>query len=89
MTLALAELLIGAVETIELEGLRLQGRLKKMLRSVVLMIVAGGLLLTGLVWLMWSAFTLLATVFVPAAAGLIIGSFSLLLALGCLWLARK
>ncbi len=89
MTLALAELFIGAVETVELEGLRLQRRLKKMLRSVVLIVLASGLLLTGLVWLMWSAFTLLATVVVPAVAGLIIGSTSLLLALGCLWFSRK
>jgi predicted phage tail protein len=89
MTGALAELLISAVELVELEGLRLRQRARGLVQSLVMMLVAGALLITASVWLTWALFTALATALSPALAGLIIGGVSLLLAGVFLWLSRK
>ncbi len=89
MTSALAELLIGAVELIELEGLRLRQRARGLVQSLVFVIVAGGLLLTGSVWLTWATYTALATALSPAVAGYIMGGASLIVAGVFLWLSRR
>jgi predicted phage tail protein len=89
MTGALAELLIGAVELVELEGLRLRQRARGLVQSLVMMLVAGSLLIAASVWLTWALFTALATALSPALAGLIIGVVSLVLAGVFLWLSRR
>jgi predicted phage tail protein len=89
MTSALAELLISAVELVEVEGLRLRRRAKGLMQSLVMMLVAGGLLIAAAVWLTWATFTALATALSPALAGFIIGGVSLLLAGVFLWLSRR
>jgi predicted phage tail protein len=89
MTAALAELLISAVELVEVEGLRLRRRARGLVQSLVMMLVAGGLLLAGAVWLTWATYTALATALSPALSGFIIGGVSLLLAGVFLWLSRQ
>ena len=89
MTAALAQMLISAVELFELEGLRFRLHLRALLQSLVFVLVAGGLLLTGTVWITWGAFTALSLAFSPALAAFMIGGVSLVLAGGFLWLSRK
>ena len=89
MTGALAELLISAVELIELEGRSLRRKVQGLMQSLVMMLAAGSMLIAASVWLTWALFTALATALSPALAGLIIGVVSLLLAGGFLWLSRK
>jgi phosphate/sulfate permease len=89
VTAALAELLISAVELVELEGLRLRKRARGLVQSLVLMLVAGGMLLAGGVWLTWATYTALATALSPALAGFIIGGVSLVIAGVLLWLSRR
>lgn len=89
MTGALAELLISAVELVELEGRSLKRKAQGLMQSLVMMMAAGAMLIAASVWLTWALFTALATAFSPALAGLIIGVTSLLLAGGFLWLSRK
>ncbi len=89
MTVALAQMLINAVELFELEGLRFRQQLQTLLQSLVFVLVAGGLLLTGSVWMTWAAFTALSLALSPALAAFIIGCFSLLAAGVFLWLSRK
>lgn len=89
MTGALAELLISAVELVELEGRSLKRKAQGLMQSLVMMMAAGAMLIAASVWLTWALFTALATAFSPALAGLIIGVVSLLLAGGFLWLSRK
>ena len=89
MTGALAELLISAVELVELEGRSLKRKAQGLMQSLVMMLAAGSMLIAASVWLTWALFTALATALSPALAGLIIGVVSLLLAGGFLWLSRK
>lgn len=89
MTGALAELLISAVELVELEGRSLRRKVQGLMQSLVMMLAAGAMLIAASVWLTWALFTALATALSPALAGLIIGVVSLLLAGGFLWLSRK
>ena len=89
MTGALAELLISAVELVELEGRSLRRKAQGLMQSLVMMLAAGSMLIAASVWLTWALFTALATALSPALAGLIIGVVSLLLAGGFLWLSRK
>lgn len=89
MTGALAELLISAVELVELEGRSLRRKAQGLMQSLVMLLAAGSMLIAASVWLTWALFTALATALSPALAGLIIGVVSLLLAGGFLWLSRK
>ena len=89
MTGALAELLISAVELVELEGRSLRRKAEGLMQSLVMLLAAGSMLIAASVWLTWALFTALATALSPALAGLIIGVVSLLLAGGFLWLSRK
>jgi hypothetical protein len=89
MTTALAQVLISAVELFELEGLRFRLKLRALFQSLVFVLVAGGLLLTGTVWMTWAAFTALSLALSPALAAFIMGCFSLISAGVFLWLSRK
>jgi predicted phage tail protein len=89
MTGALAELLISAVELVELEGRSLRRKVQGLVQSVVFLLAAGALLIAGSVWLTWALYIALATALSPAWAGLIIGGVSLLIAGVFLWLGRR
>jgi hypothetical protein len=86
---AFAETLIGAVQLVELQGLRVKRRAQNMMRAVVLNVVAVGLLLAGLVWLAWAGFMLLSVVFSPMLAGFMTAGVLLLLGSLCLWLGKR
>jgi predicted phage tail protein len=89
MTGALAELLISAVELVELEGRSLRRKAQGLVQSLVFMLAAGALLIAGSVWLTWALYTALATALSPALAGLIIGGVSIVIAGVFLWLGRR
>lgn len=90
MGTALAELVIGFVELLETESVRLQKRVTGLAASVGLALAAGLLLLIGIAWLAWAGFTALSTVLLPSAAAALIGLVCLGIAGGMLWnVSRK
>jgi hypothetical protein len=84
---AIAEVLIGTVELVQAEARRLGSSVKSLALALVVIFAAGGLLLSGLGWLVAAGYLQLRVWLEPAAAAAVLGLVNILIAGGAIWYA--
>jgi hypothetical protein len=85
----IVEMIIAATDLVEAEGRSLRYHFFRLACAIVMALIAAAVCLSGLGWLVWSAFTALSAVMPHPAAAAIVGVALLGISGALTWMSRK